>query len=172
MRARPRHSREANSLPLVDMSDQGAGFTKNTIQSDETCPLRAAIRDELQALGASVSEIQQHLLSGDLKNAEDVFGNIMGRLRDHFCPPDPTTCGWVREGDHRSSCDLLKTHATPYLHSIDTKVAAPQSAGLDPVEIYSAVHPDVNDRDHGLNHRAMKSESSVLDDLVEQALRF
>lgn len=139
MRALPRRSLDAKSDR--DIGSEERNTPSVVLATEELCPLKVAMRDELHALGVSVDEVQRYLRRGDLKNAEAVFGDIMTRLQIQFCPPNPATCDWVQEGHHHNGCDLLCNSATPYLHSISTQSPA-------------------------------KSESSTLDDLLEQAMRF
>lgn len=146
MRALPRHPQEANySLDSESLVD---GSCKPGLSplAEDLCPLKLAIRDELSTLGAGVSQIQQYLHSGDLGNAEDAFVSIMERLREKFCPANPAMCDWVREGHHGTGCDFLSHSEPSYLHSISVRSAAK----TEPAD----------------------SSSSMLDDLVEQAMRF
>lgn len=152
MRALPRHSRVRNSTSQFEASVTSESSVddrfapKELSSSDDLCPLKLAMRDELLTLGAGVSQIQQYLHSGDLGNAEDAFVSIMERLREKFCPANPSMCDWVREGNHGTGCDFLSHSETPYLHSISVRSAEK----TEPAD----------------------SSSSMLDDLVEQAMRF
>lgn len=174
MRALPRHPREANSTPLFKTSEyelsnhKGMSIDSDVLLPEELCPLKRAIRDQLCALGASVSQIQQLILSGQLKHAEDAFGNIIGRLREQYCPSETHTCTWVREGHQDPLCDLLDHQQTPYLHSIST----PRATARNPKNPSDGLkdRSTVCDPMHG--ESSSKTTSSVLDQLVEQALRF
>jgi hypothetical protein len=122
MRALPRRSLDAKSDRDIGCEERN---TSSVVPAtEELCPLKVAMRDELHALGVSVEEVQQYLRCGDLRNAEAAFGDIMTRLRTQFCPPKLANCDWVREGQHQGDCDLLSDSASPYLHSISTQAPA------------------------------------------------
>jgi len=122
MRALPRRSQDAKSGRELGEAERNTSSVAPT--SEELCPLKVAMRDELHALGVSVEEVQQYLRCGDLRNAEAAFGDIMTRLRTQFCPPNLANCDWVREGQHPGGCDLLSDSETPYLHSISPQPPA------------------------------------------------
>jgi hypothetical protein len=122
MRALPRRSLDAKSDRDIGCEERN---TSSVVPAtEELCPLKVAMRDELHALGVSVEEVQQYLRCGDLRNAEAAFGDIMTRVRTQFCPPKLANCDWVREGQHQGDCDLLSDSASPYLHSISTQAPA------------------------------------------------
>jgi hypothetical protein len=170
MRAAPPKSREMHSDPTNLISPDPDLLVENTAENTAEgglCPLKSAIRSELQALGVGVSEVHRLLHSGDLKNAEETLGGIFERLKKSFCPPNPTTCDWVREGNGDADCDLLRSHEPTYLVTVPSLARRSMESCHESLAGSDSSEMDV------LNETGeqRQSRSNLLGDLLDQAMR-
>lgn len=168
MRAVPPNPKAMNSDPTPKTFSELPDLLVENTLDDGLCPSKVAIRNELQALGIRVSEVDRLLHSGDLKNAEKALGSIFERLTESFCPASPTSRDWVRERSGDVDCDLLHSHAPTYLLTVPSPAQTSMeardesSAGSDKSGI-----PMLN-----RTGEHTRSRSSLFGELLDQAMRF